>query len=111
MPRVAVGIHLIEKDLNPPWPVPKHENVFDSGHWSNSVKTAQQLVGGTIFFHKHQSEPAHDGGIILSFSTTSDGLIIYRYIRAVDAVGRVTTAPEGWSREMKVNWVELEEET
>ena len=60
-----------------------------------------------MFLHKHQKDPSHFGGKILSFRVQQDGeyqgRIIFR-IKFSRAHKNVKTPPNGWSYEMKIVW-------
>lgn len=76
----------------------------ESGYWKIADRTATELVGADIYFHRKQSEPSYFGGRILGFRKQTDGeysgRIVFRFRASPEHEGRKTTA-DGWGREKK----------
>ncbi len=100
---MARKIHLIEKLSN----FKKIDgNVLESGYWDLSPYTAQELVGGDIYFHKKQKEPSFYGGRILSYRIHENDdkyrdRIIFRFEYSQNHRG-VLAGDGGWSYEKKI---------
>jgi len=101
VPREA---HFIER-LNHFKPVDKARNIWESGWWAISPGTADQLVGGSLFLHKKQTEPSFFGGLITAFRTETEGewpgRIVFTFISRAEEKG-VKTPKKGWSMEKKI---------
>jgi hypothetical protein len=55
------NIHIVCKaeKKNPPKPISKGSNTFTSGTWKLSNNTADELIGGNVYFHQGQDLPSH----------------------------------------------------
>jgi len=100
MPR---GIHLIERSGR----IQKIEgSVHESGFWDVTLQTAQELVGGEIYFHKKQKEPSFFGGKIVGYRIHDGddeyhGRIIFRFESSREH-RNVSAGAGGWSYEKKI---------
>lgn len=101
---MADSIHLIEK-LKNFCCLDKATNLWESPCWAVSEKQADALVGGQIFFHKHQIEPSYYGGTITGYRVGTEGdcegRIIFQFIATAAGKG-VKTRKEGWGMEKKI---------
>ena|SRR5438067_2644576 len=96
-------IHLIERLGH----IKKIEGrIHESGFWDVSSQTAQELVGGDIYFHKKQKEPSYFGGKILGYRIHEKddeyrGRIIFRFEYSAGH-RNVSAGSGGWSNEKKI---------
>ena len=100
----AREIHFIE-DYGKIVPVDKEKREFESGDWKLSTSTAEELVGGRIFFHTHQNEPSFFGGEILGYRLLMEGeyagRIVFKF-RSMPECKNVKTSTSGFGREKKI---------
>ncbi len=100
----ATAVHLIES-YGVIAQIDKEAGIYESGNWDISSNTAQQLVGGNIFFHDEQGNPSRLGGIILKWRQVEDdpdkGRIIFTFKSQPEYKG-VRTSSHGWGNGMKV---------
>lgn len=103
MPR----IHFIERGAHFK---PVGGSVYESWCWNIPPNTAQALVGGDIYFHKHQKEPSYYGGKILDYRVhDSDegaypdcrGRVIFTFEYSREH-RNVLAGGGGWSYEKKI---------
>ena len=73
-------------------------SVFETGDWTISDKKAQEAsIGGRIYLHEKQNDPAWHGGTIKSWGLSkTKGRKFFRY--EVDGPFRVKCA-DNWSQE------------
>ena len=98
------AIHLIQSDAKlAPKPVAPGSHLFESGFWSLSIKQAESLIGGNIFFHEKQLSPSFFGGVITSYRVQQGGewhgRVIFKFGSLVSHKGIRPKNPQGW------NWV------
>ncbi len=100
---MAHRIHLIERLRN----FQRIEgNIYESGLWDVQPKRADELVGGDIYFHLKQKEPAYFGGKILGYRSHDEndahrGRLIFRFEYSRAHKG-VLAGAGGWSYEKKI---------
>jgi len=76
------------------------DQVFETGNWSVAEKTAAAAVGGRIYLHEKQKDPAWHGGTIISWHASEvKGRIAFKY--RVDGPFRVKCSG-GWGQEKAV---------
>jgi hypothetical protein len=95
---VAIDLHFIcphQKNWSKVEPT-----LFETGKWKIGEKTAAEAVGGRIYLHEKQSEPAWHGGTIISWrrSDIADRQI---FTYSVDGPFRVVCTT-GWGREKAI---------
>lgn len=75
--------------------------VWETGNWVVSDTQADNLVGGRVYLHSNQAEPAWHGGTIQSWRIAPDepGRKIFRYV--VDGDFRIKCRA-GWGQEKAV---------
>ena len=101
-------IHLIYKkadDLPKISPLGPGSSTMQSGCWKVSDKTAEELIGGSIYFHPTQKSPSSAGGKIIGAVKLKDGDHSGRYVFMFEenpACKGVTTSTEGWAMVMKL---------
>ena len=93
-----MNIHLICKQGD------GHENlgsqVFETGNWAISEKVAAEAVGGRVYLHEKQDEPAWHGGTVTGWRPSKEeGRVVFTY--HVDGPFRVK-CPGGWGREKAI---------
>jgi hypothetical protein len=101
-------IHLIER-IQRLRKVPGADGEWDSGYWTVSKYTAEQLVGGAIYLHTAQDARSHFGGIILGYAVVPAdqefcGKIVFRFRRAEEQIGVISRG--GWGMEKKLVGIE-----
>jgi hypothetical protein len=98
----VICIHLFEQDNRF---TKLSDGTWESGYWALSGKTAKQLIGGTILFHKKQLEPSFFGGTVLGYRVQDEGeyrgRIVFRFQYSPDQ-RNVKTEKAGWRNEMKI---------
>lgn len=98
------SIHLIER-MNLMKPVDKDRKIYESGFWTLSEDTAQDLIGAKLYLHDAQVAPAFFGGTILSWKKMTDGDYKGRTLftfKAESECKGFKTDPTGWAQEMKI---------
>lgn len=74
--------------------------MFETGNWAVANKTADLIVGGRIYLHEKQSQPAWHGGIVVGWRASNEaGRVAFTY--RVDGPFR-TKCPGGWGREKAI---------
>lgn len=103
--RKATGIHLIEK-LELIRRIEATAGEYESGFWKVGHRTAGELVGRDIYFHKKRVGPSFFGGRILSFRIQPDGKyadrVIFRF-HAMPSHQGLTTGSDGWGMEKRID--------
>lgn len=97
------AIHVIEHEVSTKR-VSKDSYIHDSGDWTLSEERAKSLVGGDMYLHRHQTDPSHFGGRILSYRVHEDGPLKGRVVFRIEpsmAHKGVRTGREGWAMEIK----------
>ncbi|MCA1924985.1 MAG: hypothetical protein LDL16_01740 [Thiobacillus sp.] len=83
----------------------KENHEWESGWWKISPDTAEQLVGGEIYFHKARAKPSFFGGLILSYRVETEGewpgRILFRFRTGNEFKG-VEAGMDGWGMEKKI---------
>ena len=102
-------IHLIKNDPGLPSITPIGQQagtgIYYSGYWVITEAKANTLIGGNIFFHKHQTESSFFGGVIKCAVKVDQGMYPGRIVfifKEDQACRGITTAQDGWSQEMKI---------
>lgn len=100
----AVAIHLIE-GYGKIEQIDRDNKMYESGDWKVSETIAQELVGGRIYLHSHQSDPSFFGGKITAHRAIKEGdnagRIIFTFHSLLECKD-VTTSKSGWGREKKI---------
>jgi hypothetical protein len=99
------AIHLIKKDdsrLPKITLIDEREQIFSSGNWFLSKRTASELINGRIYFHKTQDGPSFDGGTIIKVESSKSPKRFVFYFRKNEDCIDVVTPRKGWSVEMKL---------
>jgi hypothetical protein len=100
MPR---RIHLIERVNR----IEKLEgSLHESGLWDVPPRTAEELVGGDIYFHKKQKEPSFFGGRVVGYRIYEGedeyrGRVIFRFESSREH-RNISAGAGGWSYEKKI---------
>lgn len=98
------AIHLVER-VGLMRMVDRASREYESGFWVFGQQTAEELIGGDIYFHKKRAEPSFFGGQILSFRVQPDGKyadrIIFRF-RPLQSHKGIAAGTEGWGQEKKI---------
>lgn len=80
-------------------------NLWESRWWNLDESTAQELVGGEIYFHKKRQEPSFYGGTITGYRVEeegdSQGKIIFT-LRHSQSCRNVRTDKAGWTKDIKI---------
>lgn len=99
------AIHLIKNDSGLPQitPIAKGADIFHDGYWIIAEATANALVGGKIYFHRHKEEPSFFGGVI----TNTERVPLYPdrigfLFKPEQASKNITTSLDGWGQVMKI---------
>lgn len=79
---------------------------WESGDWRIGQATAERLIGGNVYFHKHQSDPSYFGGTVIGYRVVAEpnpnaGRVVLRFRAEQSARGR-NAKGSGWGREKKV---------
>ncbi len=74
-------------------------NAFETGEWVVSEQVADEAVGGRIYLHERQNDPAWHGGTITAWRTEEDDRKVFSYV--VDGPFRVRCT-ENWGREKAI---------
>lgn len=97
-------IHLIARNGLNVHSVRGAEGEWESGDWVVSDEKATALVGGDIYLHEAQAEPAYFGGTILSFRRLAEGdaagRVVFRFRASPTHKGN--RSPGGWMHEKKL---------
>lgn len=77
------------------------DEFYETGNWVVNEGTANEAVGGRVYLHEKQDEPAWHGGTIIEWRTSAEdpNRKIFRY--RVDGPFRVRCR-EGWGREKAI---------
>lgn len=80
--------------------------LHESGLWDVTPQTADELVGGDIYFHKKQKELSFFGGKILSYRIHEEddeyrGRVIFNFESSSDHKN-FSSGEGGWSNEKKI---------
>lgn len=100
------SIHFIERMQNM-HSIDKSNNIWESGNWVIAVPTAQELVGGNIYFHSAQDGPSYFGGEIIGFRVIPEdakdnpGRIIFSFKPSIEHKN-VRAGADGWGMEKKI---------
>jgi len=96
------NIHILCKTekKNPPRPIARDSNTFTSGTWKFADSTADELIGGNIYFHQGQDLPSHFGGKVTGWEDEGDGRKTVIFERDMDCFGIISRG--GWSYEFKI---------
>ena len=73
--------------------------IYESGNWAVSEKTADKAVGARIYLHEKQKLEAWHGGTILEWRPHDKKRKIFKYI--VDREFRVK-CPGNWGQELAI---------
>jgi len=78
------------------------DGIYLSGDWNLSLKKAQQLIGGTIHFHKRHIERSHMGGRILdAYQSEEPNRVVFMFEYDKSCEG-ISTSKVGWRRDYKI---------
>ncbi len=77
-------------------------NTFETGIWTVAKRTAEEAtqLGGRVYLHEHQKDPAWHGGDIISWSPSPEAGRV-RFTYAVNGDFRVKCLT-GWSQEIAI---------
>ena len=81
-------------------------DLWESGNWVLSEKTAEALLGGWLFLHRSQSKASHFGGLIVGYRVLGEGesdagRLVIRF-RPDKSCKGVFAGPDGWGQEKKL---------
>jgi hypothetical protein len=99
------AIHLIKNDPGLPQitPIAQGADIFRDGYWKIAEATAEALIGGKIYFHKHKAEPSFFGGVITNTERVNQYPDRIGFLFKPDqACKDIKTPLEGWAQEMKI---------
>lgn len=74
---------------------------YETGNWSISDDTANELIGGRIFLHEKQDEAAWHGGAIKSWRVSPEDPTRKVFTYEVDGPFRIK-CKSGWGREKAI---------
>ncbi len=100
------AIHFIERVQNMS-SIDKPNNIWESGDWVVAQPTAQELIGGNIYFHSTQDGPSYFGGEITGFRVIPDdaenaaGRIVFIFKPTI-AHKNIRAGRDGWGMEKKI---------
>ncbi|MBS0174767.1 MAG: hypothetical protein JSR64_12085 [Nitrospira sp.] len=101
---MTAKIHLIERENNI-WLINKEHAEWESGWWVVAPNTAEQLIGGHIYFHKTQAKPSFFGGTIISYRIEAEGewsgRVVFKFCAGPEFKD-VKAGSTGWGMEKKV---------
>jgi hypothetical protein len=76
------------------------DNMFETGNRVVSEQVAKEVIGGRIYLHEKQSEPAWHGGTVTGWRHSPEpGRQIFRY--TVDGLFRIR-CPGKWGQEKAI---------
>lgn len=80
--------------------------LWESGYWTLTEKSAKSLIGGDIYLHSNQSKPSRFGGVIQNYRVIEngefEGKIVFEFLADIEHKN-VRTSKEGWGREKKID--------
>jgi hypothetical protein len=77
--------------------------VYETGNWQISEKIADESIGGRIYLHEKQDQPAWHGGTIISWRISDRAYARQRLVftYSVDSPFRIK-CDEGWGQEKAI---------
>ena len=75
--------------------------IHDSGNWTVANDVADEAIGGRIYLHEHQRDPAWHGGTILAWRFAPDGSLKKIFTYKVDGDFRFPCTGD-WGQEKAI---------
>lgn len=100
------SIHLIER-VKHMHSIDKLNNIWESGDWVIAKQTAQELIGGNIYFQSAQDAPSYFGGEITNFRVIPDdaaespGRIVFMFKPSIKHKN-IRSGITGWGNEKNI---------